>query len=99
MRTSVLIALILPLAACSTTGTKATSYAKANNLMQREIDSLARDEMDRTQRESYLRHQMKAIMEELGEGNDVAEEVEQYRRRAAALRWPSEAEEEFQRQL
>ena len=45
---------------------------------QREIDSLARDEMDRSQRESYLRYQMKAIMEELGEGNEVAEEIERY---------------------
>jgi len=67
--------------------------------MQREIDSLARDEMDRTQRESYLRHQMKAIMEELGEGNEVAEEAEQYRRKAKKLRWSAEAEEEFDRQL
>ena len=48
--------------------------------MQREIDSLARDGMDRSQRETYLRHQMHAIMEELGEGNDLAEEMEQYRR-------------------
>jgi ATP-dependent Lon protease len=67
--------------------------------MQREIDSLARDEMDRTQRESYLRHQMKAIMEQLGEGNEVAGEAEQYRRKAKKLRWSAEAEEEFQRQL
>ncbi|MHC4430079.1 MAG: LON peptidase substrate-binding domain-containing protein, partial [Planctomycetota bacterium] len=67
--------------------------------MQREIDSLARDEMDRTQRESYLRHQMKAIMEELGEGNEVAEEAEQYRRKAKKLCWAAESEEEFERQL
>ncbi len=67
--------------------------------MQREIDSLARDEMDRSQRESYLRHQMKAIMEELGEGNEVAEEAALYRRKATSLRWPAEASEEFERQI
>ena len=67
--------------------------------MQREIDSLARDEMDRSQRESYLRHQMKAIMEELGEGNELAEEIEEYRRKARKLRWPQEAAEECERQL
>ena len=67
--------------------------------MQREIDSLARDEMDRTQRESYLRHQMKAIMEELGEGNELAEEVEQYRRKASPLKLPEEAAAELERQL
>jgi ATP-dependent Lon protease len=67
--------------------------------MQREIDSLARDEMDRSQRESYLRHQMKAILDELGEGNELAEEVEQYRRRAKKLSLPQEASDELERQL
>jgi ATP-dependent Lon protease len=67
--------------------------------MQREIDSLARDEMDRSQREYYLRHQMKAIMMELGEGNELTEEVEQYREKAAQLKMPKEAREEFERQM
>ena len=67
--------------------------------MQREIDSLARDEMDRSQREYYLRHQMKAIQTELGEGNELSEEVEQYRHKGAKLKMPKEAEEEFVRQL
>jgi ATP-dependent Lon protease len=67
--------------------------------MQREIDSLARDGMDRSQRESYLRHQMHAIMEELGEGNELAEELEQYRSKAKKLRWGKEPSEEFERQL
>jgi len=67
--------------------------------MQREIDSLARDEMDRSQREYYLRHQMKAIMTELGEGNEASEEIEQYREKAEELKMPEEAHEEFTRQL
>ena len=67
--------------------------------MQREIDSLARDEMDRSQREYYLRHQMKAIQSELGEGNELGEEVEQYRQKAAKLKMPEEAREELDRQL
>ena len=67
--------------------------------MQREIDSLARDEMDRSQREYYLRHQMKAIMSELGEGNELLEEIDQYRDKASKLKMPEEATEEFERQL
>ena len=67
--------------------------------MQREIDSLARDEMDRSQREYYLRHQMKAIQTELGEGNELTEEIEQYRQKAAKLKMPKDATEEFQRQM
>jgi ATP-dependent Lon protease len=67
--------------------------------MQREIDSLARDEMDRSQREYYLRHQMKAIQTELGEGNELSEEVEQYRFKASKLKMPGDAKDEFDRQL
>ena len=67
--------------------------------MQREIDSLARDEMDRSQREYYLRHQMKAIMSELGEGGELAEEVDQYRQKVAKLKLSEEATEEFERQI
>jgi len=67
--------------------------------MQREIDSMARDEMDRSQREYYLRHQMKAILSELGEGNETTEEVEQYREKALSLKMPEAARQEFDRQL
>ncbi len=67
--------------------------------MQREIDSMAKDEMDRSQREFYLRHQMKAILAELGEGNELQEEIEQYREKAAGLGLPEAAQAEFDRQL
>jgi ATP-dependent Lon protease len=67
--------------------------------MQREIDSLARDEMDRSQREYLLRNQMKAILAELGEGNELHEEVERYRKKAAGLDLPEAAQEEFERQV
>ncbi len=67
--------------------------------MQREIDSMAKDEMDRSQREVYLRHQMKAIMSELGEGNELAEEVERYREKARGLALSPQATEEIDRQL
>ena len=67
--------------------------------MQREIDSMAKDEMDRSQREYYLRHQMKAILQELGEGNELVEEVEHYREKARAAEMPAGAKEELDRQL
>jgi len=67
--------------------------------MQREIDSMAKDEMDRSQREVYLRHQMKAIMAELGEGNELSEEVERYREKARGLALSQQAVEEVERQL
>jgi ATP-dependent Lon protease len=67
--------------------------------MQREIDSMARDEMDRSQREYYLRHQMKAIMNELGEGNELADEADEFRAKVQALEIPEHVREELDRQL
>jgi ATP-dependent Lon protease len=67
--------------------------------MQREIDSMAKDEMDRSQREVYLRHQMKAIMTELGEGGELSEDVERYREKARDLTLSTQAAEEVERQL
>ncbi len=67
--------------------------------MQREIDSMAKDEMDRSQREVYLRHQMKAIMSELGEGNELGEEIERCREKARELTLSPQAAEEIDRQL
>ncbi len=67
--------------------------------MQREIDSMAKDEMDRSQREVYLRHQMKAIMSELGEGNELGEEIERCREKANGLELSPQAAEEVDRQL
>jgi len=67
--------------------------------MQREIDSMARDEIDRSQREFYLRQQMKAIQSELGEGDDLGEEIEQYRAKVRDAEMPEKAAEELERQL
>jgi ATP-dependent Lon protease len=67
--------------------------------MQREIDSMARDEIDRSQREFYLRQQMKAIAAELGEGDDLLEEIEDYREKARECGMPESAQKEFERQL
>ncbi len=43
--------------------------------MQQEISSQARGEMDKSQREYFLRQQLKAIQQELGEGDELTEEV------------------------
>src|SRR5437867_3247458 len=67
--------------------------------MQQEIDSLARDEIDKSQREYYLRQQMKAIQHELGEGNELAEEIEQIREKVRSSSMPVYAAEEVDKQL
>jgi ATP-dependent Lon protease len=67
--------------------------------MQQEISSQARGEMDRSQREYYLRQQLKAIQDELGEGDELAEEIAAYREAAEAKGLSEEATEELERQI
>ena len=67
--------------------------------VQQEINTQARADIDRSQREFYLRQQMKAIQTELGEGNELGEEVQQFREKIEASKMPKPAEEEALRQL
>ena len=67
--------------------------------VQAEINTQARADIDRSQREYFLRQQMKAIQGELGEGNELYEEVEQYRDKILKAKMPEGAEEESLRQL
>ena len=67
--------------------------------VQNEINSQAKGEIDKGQREFFLRQQLKAIQTELGEGNDLIEEVRRYIKRADEAKMPQEAREEFDRQV
>src|SRR5438034_277038 len=67
--------------------------------VQQEINTQARADIDRSQREFYLRQQMKAIQTELGEGNDLVEEIQQFREKIEAAKMPKPAEDETLRQL
>jgi len=67
--------------------------------VQSDINAQARGEIDRNQREFYLRQQMKAIQQELGEGNELQEEIDQYRKKIKKARMPSEVAEESERQV
>jgi ATP-dependent Lon protease len=67
--------------------------------VQQEINTQARADIDRSQREYFLRQQLKAIQSELGEGNELFEEIEQYRDKILKAKMPQTAEEEALRQL
>jgi ATP-dependent Lon protease len=67
--------------------------------VQQEINTQARADIDRSQREFFLRQQLKAIQAELGEGNELYEEIEQYRDKILRAKLPEGAEEEALRQL
>src|SRR5213594_190120 len=65
---------------------------------QEQIKSQVQEELGERQRELFLREQMKAIRKELGE-EDEATEVEELRKRFAALELPEAARKEVDREL
>jgi len=65
----------------------------------RKIQSDAQTEMEKTQRDYYLREQMKAIQRELADGDDQMEEISMFRQAIEEAGMPEEAEKEAQREL
>ncbi len=67
--------------------------------MQHELSSHAQGEMERSQREYFLRQQLSAIRKELDEGDELAEEIADYRRLAKENGLSEEADQELEKQI
>ncbi len=67
--------------------------------VQAKIQSEAREEMSRTQRDIFLREQLRAIQRELGEIDERQKEIEEYKSRITKALMPEYAEEEAFKQL
>ena len=78
------------------------------NVLAREVEVLeigqkiqneARSEIEKVQREYFLREQLKAIQKELGEGDEQTVEVDEFRHKIDAALMPEEAEKMARREL
>jgi len=67
--------------------------------MQSKISNEARGELDKLQRQYFLRQQMKAIQKELGEGSELQEEIKAYQEKLRKLRVGDEVREELEKQI
>ncbi|MBW2654395.1 MAG: endopeptidase La [Deltaproteobacteria bacterium] len=67
--------------------------------MGSKIQSQVKEDMDKQQREYYLRQQLKAIKEELGETEDESVEIKEYQAIIEEKRLPQEAQKEAEREL
>jgi ATP-dependent Lon protease len=85
----------------------ATQMRTLLTLMRRELEILevgktirdeAQSEMESTQREYFLRQQLKAIQKELGEGDEDSD-AETYQKKIEETNLPEEARKEVQREL
>ncbi len=63
------------------------------------IQSQVKEDIDKTQREYYLRQQLKAIKQELGETDETKVEVDEYRAKIEKKNLPDEAKKEAMREL
>ena len=81
---------------------------KVNDLLSRELDlstvqakieSEVKDEIFKTQRDYFLREQVRAIYKELGEQDDKTVEIEDYRKKIKRAKMPKEAGQEAIKQL
>jgi ATP-dependent Lon protease len=61
--------------------------------IERKINLRVRKQMERTQKEYYLREQMKAIQKELGEKDERMAEADEYREKIAEANLPEEVSE------
>ena len=68
-----------------------------NNILgvEKDIYEKVKEQIDQNQREYYLREQLKAITEELGEGENVQDEADAYKKKIEALGVEGEVKDKF----
>ncbi|MBP1770573.1 MAG: lon, partial [Candidatus Aminicenantes bacterium] len=67
--------------------------------VQSKISTEAKGEMDKLQKQYFLRQQMKAIQKELGEGTEIQEEIRIYQDKLRKIRVSDEVKEELEKQI
>ncbi len=67
--------------------------------LQNQIHHQVQEEVDRSQREFYLREQMRVIQSELGESDLLSQEIEELRERIEAAGMPEPVREKAEREL
>jgi ATP-dependent Lon protease len=67
--------------------------------IQNQINIKAQGEMDKNQREYFLRQQLKAIQKELGEETEDGEEIPTYAKKLKEMKLPEEARKEVQKNI
>ena len=67
--------------------------------VEQNINHKVRQQIDKSQKEYYLREQLKAIQNELGEGQQQSDEIDEYRERIEKAGLPKDAEEKALKEL
>ena len=68
-------------------------------MIQRNIQTQVKQNIDKSQREYYLREQLKVIQEELGDKEGIKGEIEEYKNKLKKVNPPKEVEKKIQKEL
>ena len=66
---------------------------------ERELNEQTQEQLNRDQRDYYLRQQMRVIQSELGEDGDAGDDIADYRAKIEALQAPDEVREKLRKEL
>ncbi|SHI31188.1 endopeptidase La [Propionispora hippei] len=67
--------------------------------LEKKINVRVRKQMEKTQKEYYLREQLKAIQKELGDKDDRTAEVDEYRQRLTEKKFPEDVAEKINKEI
>ncbi len=67
--------------------------------IEKNITTKVRQQIDKNQKEYYLREQLKAIQKELGDASDLATEIEEYRDKIDEAQLPEEVKKKANKEL
>ncbi|MEW9122135.1 MAG: endopeptidase La [Thermotaleaceae bacterium] len=67
--------------------------------IEKEINTRVKKQINKMQKEYYLKEQLKAIQEELGEEGGIQDEAEEYRQRIKKAKMPKKVEEKVEKEI
>ena len=67
--------------------------------IEKKITLRVKKQMNKVQKEYYLREQVKAIQKELGEDEDLTSEVEEYKEKLRKIKAPKETKEKIEKEI
>ncbi|WMT82798.1 Lon protease 1 [Terrisporobacter mayombei] len=67
--------------------------------IEKKITLRVKKQMNKVQKEYYLREQLKAIQKELGEDEDLTSEVEEYKEKLKKIKAPKETKEKIEKEI